>query len=53
MEIVSFAIDCSPKNIMLRNYIKIAFRNLLRYRVFSFINILGPGLGIEAFVFIR
>lgn len=40
------------KNIMLANYLKIAFRNLLRNRVFSFINILGLGLGIAAFVFI-
>ena len=37
---------------MLKNYFKIAFRNLLRHRVFSFINILGLGLGIAAFVFI-
>lgn len=37
---------------MLKNYIKIAFRNLLRNRVFSLINILGLGLGIAAFVFI-
>ena len=37
---------------MLRNYFKIAFRTLLRNRVFSMINILGLGLGIAAFVFI-
>jgi len=37
---------------MLNNYFKIAFRNLIRNRVFSFINILGLGLGIAAFVFI-
>lgn len=37
---------------MLRNYIKIAVRTLLRHRIFSFINILGLGLGIAAFVFI-
>jgi putative ABC transport system permease protein len=37
---------------MLRNYIKIAFRTLLRNRAFSFINILGLGLGIAAFIFI-
>lgn len=40
------------KKSMLKNYIKIAFRNLSRHRVFSFINILGLGLGIAAFVFI-
>jgi putative ABC transport system permease protein len=37
---------------MLRNYLKIAFRTLLRNRVFSLINITGLGLGIAAFVFI-
>lgn len=37
---------------MLRNYLKIACRNLLRNRVFSLINIIGLGLGIAAFVFI-
>ena len=31
---------------MLRNYIKIAWRNLLRNKVFSFINITGLALGI-------
>jgi putative ABC transport system permease protein len=33
---------------MFRNYLKIALRNLLRNRVFTFINILGLGLGIGA-----
>jgi putative ABC transport system permease protein len=31
---------------MLKNYIKIAFRNLLRYKVFSVINILGLAIGL-------
>ncbi|MBC7923508.1 MAG: ABC transporter permease [Ferruginibacter sp.] len=31
---------------MLRNYLLITFRNLLRYRIFSSINILGLALGI-------
>jgi predicted permease len=31
---------------MLQNYIKIALRNLLRHKVFSFINIVGLGLGM-------
>ncbi len=37
---------------MLTNYLKIAYRNLIRNRVFSGINIVGLGLGIAAFVFI-
>ncbi|MBC8110728.1 MAG: ABC transporter permease, partial [Verrucomicrobia bacterium] len=37
---------------MLRNYLTIALRNLLKNRVFSVINISGLGLGIAAFVFI-
>jgi putative ABC transport system permease protein len=31
---------------MLRNYLKIAFRNLLKHKVFSFINITGLALGL-------
>ncbi len=37
---------------MLRNYIKIAFRNLVRNKVYSFINIVGLAMGISAFLFI-
>ena len=33
---------------MFRNYFKIAFRNLLRYKIFSVINILGLSIGIAA-----
>ena len=33
---------------MLKNYFKIAFRNLWRHRVFSFINILGLTVGMTA-----
>ncbi|MDP9042528.1 MAG: hypothetical protein M3N30_11165 [Bacteroidota bacterium] len=33
---------------MLKNYFKIAFRNLWRHRVFSFINILGLPVGMTA-----
>src|SRR5450755_2966470 len=33
---------------MLKNYFKIAFRNLWRHRVFSFINILGLSVGMSA-----
>jgi putative ABC transport system permease protein len=35
----------SPKN-MLRNYLKIAFRNLLKNKTFSFINIFGLSVGL-------
>ena len=31
---------------MLKNYIKIAFRNLVRYRAYTFINIFGLAIGI-------
>ena len=33
---------------MLRNYLKIAFRNLWRHRLFSFLNILGLTVGMTA-----
>ncbi|WP_205510935.1 ABC transporter permease [Longitalea arenae] len=42
---------------MLRNYLKIAFRNLWRHRVFSFINIMGLTVGMTAclliFLYVR
>lgn len=37
---------------MLKNYIKIAWRNLTKNKVYSFINIFGLALGIAAFVII-
>jgi len=37
---------------MLKNNIKIAFRNLLRYKVFSFINVFGLGIGMACFILI-
>jgi putative ABC transport system permease protein len=37
---------------MLKNYLKIAFRNLWRHRVFSFINIMGLTVGMTAFFLI-
>src|SRR6478672_7595280 len=37
---------------MIRNYFKIAFRNLWKHRVFSFINILGLTVGMTAFFLI-
>ena len=40
------------KLIMLKNNIKIAFRNLLRYKVFSFINVFGLGIGMACFILI-
>ncbi|HMH23878.1 MAG TPA: ABC transporter permease [Puia sp.] len=42
---------------MIRNYLKIAFRNLWRHRVFSFINIMGLAVGMSAcfliFLYVR
>lgn len=42
---------------MLKNYFKIAFRNLWRHRVFSFINIMGLSVGMTAclliFLYVR
>lgn len=37
---------------MFYNYLKIAIRNLLRYKVFSFINILGLALGMSCSILI-
>ncbi|TWI79351.1 putative ABC transport system permease protein [Lacibacter cauensis] len=37
---------------MLRNYFKIAFRNLWRNKLYSFINIAGLAMGIAAFILI-
>jgi len=37
---------------MVKNYLKIAFRNLWRHRVFSFINIMGLTVGMTAFFLI-
>ena len=38
--------------IMIRNYLKIALRNILRQRVYSIINLLGLTIGIAAFLII-
>ena len=37
---------------MLRSYLKIAFRNLLRRKGFSFINIFGLGIGMASSILI-
>src|SRR5688572_32118723 len=37
---------------MLRNYLNIAYRTILKTKVFSFINILGLAVGMAAFMFI-
>jgi putative ABC transport system permease protein len=41
-----------PLNLMLRNYLKIAYRNLLKNKVFSLINILGLAIGMAACFFL-
>ncbi len=37
---------------MLRNYLKIAVRNLLKHKAFSFINIIGIAIGLACFLLI-
>lgn len=37
---------------MLKNYIKIAFRNLIKSRVYTFINVIGLSVGIAGFLMI-
>ena len=37
---------------MLKNYIKIAFRNLIRKKAFSFINIFGLAIGMACTILI-
>lgn len=37
---------------MIKNYLKIALRNLLRYKIFSFINIFGLAVGLACVVLI-
>ncbi len=37
---------------MLKNYLKIAFRNLTRHRIYSFINIAGLAVGIACAIII-
>lgn len=37
---------------MFRNYLTIAYRNLLKHKVFSFVNIFGLAVGLVAFLFI-
>jgi putative ABC transport system permease protein len=39
-------------NSMIRNYIKVAWRNLLKNKVFSFINIIGLATGLSCFILI-
>ncbi|MEO7214291.1 ABC transporter permease [Mucilaginibacter sp.] len=46
---ISFTIDMPNYHIMLRNYFKIAWRNLTKHKAFSFINIFGLAVGIAAF----
>src|SRR5258705_13937764 len=37
---------------MLKNYLKIAWRNLLRYKVFSLINVLGLAIGLTCCILV-
>ncbi|MBD3415244.1 MAG: FtsX-like permease family protein [Candidatus Aminicenantes bacterium] len=37
---------------MIKNYLLMAFRNLKKYKVYSFINILGLAVGLSAFILI-
>ena len=37
---------------MLKNYLKIAFRNILRQKTYSFINIAGLTIGLTCFILI-
>ena len=37
---------------MFRNYLKVAFRNIFKYKVYSFINIIGLSVGIAACILI-
>lgn len=37
---------------MIRNYFKIAWRNIIRYRANSIINILGLGIGLTCVILI-
>lgn len=37
---------------MLRNYFKIGVRNLMRYKAFSFINVIGLAIGLTSFLLI-
>ena len=37
---------------MLKNYIKIAFRNILKNKIYSFINIVGLAVGLAGFILI-
>lgn len=43
----------SNHTIMLRNYFNIAFRSLLKNRLYSFINIFGLAIGLAAFLMIN
>ncbi|MBT1687181.1 ABC transporter permease [Dawidia soli] len=44
--------ETQPPTAMLLNYLRIAYRNLLKNRIFTIINITGLALGMAAFLFI-
>jgi putative ABC transport system permease protein len=37
---------------VLKNYLKVALRNILRNKVYSFLNIFGVAIGVACFLFI-
>jgi len=38
---------------MFKNYVKVAFRNILKHKVFSIINIVGLAIGIAAICYVK
>jgi putative ABC transport system permease protein len=47
-EIIFYPVKISKIRVMIRNYLKTAWRNLLKYRGSSLINILGLAIGVTA-----
>lgn len=49
---IALAINQTPAMSLLRNYLKTAFRNLARLRIYSLINISGLAIGLSCFIMI-